>query len=105
VSNSDELLRIEGIRKTFPGVVALEASTSICAGARCMYCSVRTARATVENGTLYASVAQQPAELGRIAVRNAVKAAEGEKVQKSVMVPVKVPVKVVTSENVAEFSG
>ncbi|WP_234046357.1 LacI family DNA-binding transcriptional regulator [Streptomyces adelaidensis] len=55
----------------------------------------------VEAGTLYASVAQQPAELGRIAVRNAVKAADGEKVEKSVMVPVKV----VTKENVAEFSG
>lgn len=34
-------------------------------------------------------------------MRNAVKAAEGEKVQKSVMVPVKV----VTAENVAGFSG
>ncbi|WP_327729633.1 substrate-binding domain-containing protein [Streptomyces sp. NBC_00487] len=55
----------------------------------------------VEAGTLYGSVAQQPAELGRIAVRNAVKAAKGEKVEKSVMVPVKV----VTSQNVAEFSG
>jgi ribose/xylose/arabinose/galactoside ABC-type transport system permease subunit/ABC-type sugar transport system substrate-binding protein len=55
----------------------------------------------VEGGTLYASVAQQPAELGRIAVRNAVRAAEGEKVKKSVMVPVKV----VTEKNVAEFGG
>jgi ABC-type sugar transport system substrate-binding protein len=55
----------------------------------------------VKAGTLYASVAQQPAELGRIAVRNAVKAAEGEKVAESVMVPVKV----VTSENVAGFGG
>lgn len=55
----------------------------------------------VENGTLYASVAQQPAELGRIAVRNAVKAAEGEKLSTSVLVPVKV----VTSKNVAEFIG
>jgi ribose transport system permease protein len=55
----------------------------------------------VKAGTLYASVAQQPSELGRIAVRNAVKAAEGEKVAKSVMVPVKV----VTEENVAGFTG
>jgi len=55
----------------------------------------------VKAGTLYASVAQQPAELGRIAVRNAVKAAEGDKVEKSVMVPVKV----VTKENVADFAG
>ncbi|MEU0159767.1 substrate-binding domain-containing protein [Streptomyces sp. NPDC006261] len=51
-------------------------------------------------GTLYASVAQQPGELGRIAVQNAVKAAKGEKVEKTV----KVPVKVVTRENVADFS-
>ncbi|MFD4235737.1 substrate-binding domain-containing protein [Streptomyces sp. NPDC058542] len=54
----------------------------------------------VEAGTLYASVAQQPAELGKIAVRNAVKAAKDEKVESTV----KVPVKVVTRENVADFS-
>ncbi|OLO29821.1 transporter [Streptomyces sp. MNU77] len=54
----------------------------------------------VEAGTLYASVAQQPAELGKIAVRNAVKAAKDEKVESMV----KVPVKVVTRENVADFS-
>jgi len=57
--------------------------------------------AAVKAGTLYASVAQQPTELGRIAVRNAVKVAEGGKVAKSVMVPVKV----VTKENVAGFTG
>ncbi|KOG42389.1 ABC transporter permease/substrate-binding protein [Streptomyces resistomycificus] len=55
----------------------------------------------VKAGTLYASVAQQPTELGKIAVRNAVKVAEGGKVAKSVMVPVKV----VTKENVAGFTG
>ncbi|MEV2212747.1 substrate-binding domain-containing protein [Streptomyces sp. NPDC050997] len=55
----------------------------------------------VKAGTLYASVAQQPTELGRIAVRNAVEVAEGGKVAKSVMVPVKV----VTKENVAGFTG
>ncbi|WNF30516.1 substrate-binding domain-containing protein [Streptomyces sp. C11-1] len=54
----------------------------------------------VEAGTLYASVAQQPAELGKIAVRNAVKAAKDEEVETMV----KVPVKVVTRENVADFS-
>ncbi|MFJ8773681.1 ABC transporter permease/substrate-binding protein [Streptomyces microflavus] len=51
-------------------------------------------------GMLYASVAQQPSELGRIAVQNAVKAAKGDTVEKTV----KVPVKVVTRENVADFS-
>ncbi|MFE2209634.1 ABC transporter permease/substrate-binding protein [Streptomyces rubiginosohelvolus] len=54
----------------------------------------------VEAGTLYASVAQQPSELGKIAVQNAVKAAKDEKVASTV----KVPVKVVTRENVADFS-
>lgn len=54
----------------------------------------------VEAGTLHASVAQQPKELGRIAVQNAVKAARG----KDVDTMVKVPVKVVTEKNVADFS-
>ncbi|MFI1678374.1 substrate-binding domain-containing protein [Streptomyces sp. NPDC020607] len=54
----------------------------------------------VEAGTLYASVAQQPRELGKIAVRNAVRASQGKKVQGTV----KVPVKVVTSKNVKDFS-
>ncbi|MBT2492992.1 substrate-binding domain-containing protein [Streptomyces sp. ISL-96] len=54
----------------------------------------------VEGGTLYASVAQQPKELGKIAVQNAVKAAQGKKVDSMV----KVPVKVVTKKNVADFS-
>lgn len=53
----------------------------------------------VEAGTLYASVAQQPAELGRIAVRNAIRAADDKKVD----AVVKVPVKVVTEKNVARF--
>jgi ribose transport system permease protein len=55
----------------------------------------------VEGGTLYASVAQQPSQLGKIAVDNALKALQGKKVQETV----KVPVKVVTKENVAGFSG
>jgi ribose transport system permease protein len=55
----------------------------------------------VEAGTLYASVAQQPTQLGRIAVDNALKALQGKKVEETV----KVPVKVVTKENVAGFSG
>ena len=55
----------------------------------------------VEGGTLYASVAQQPTQLGKIAVDNALKALQGKKVEETV----KVPVKVVTKENVAGFSG
>ncbi|MFI6053180.1 substrate-binding domain-containing protein [Streptomyces violascens] len=53
----------------------------------------------VEAGALYASVAQQPAELGRMAVQNAVRAAQGKKPGSAV----KVPVKVVTKKNAAEF--
>ncbi|MET7382278.1 substrate-binding domain-containing protein [Streptomyces sp. NPDC005526] len=55
----------------------------------------------VKDGTLYASVAQQPSRLGRIAVDNALRAAQGRKVATTV----KVPVKVVTKQNVAGFSG
>ncbi|MEC4021022.1 D-ribose ABC transporter substrate-binding protein, partial [Streptomyces sp. H27-D2] len=55
----------------------------------------------VESGSLYASVAQQPEELGKLAVRNAVKAAKGKKVPGTV----KVPVKIVTKKNVADFSS
>ncbi|CAM5728340.1 Transporter OS=Streptomyces fumanus OX=67302 GN=GCM10018772_06110 PE=3 SV=1 [Streptomyces fumanus] len=55
----------------------------------------------VQDGTLYASVAQQPTELGRIAVDNALRAAEGKRVEETV----KVPVKVVTRQNVAGFDG
>jgi ribose transport system permease protein len=55
----------------------------------------------VKQGTLYASVAQQPSQLGKIAVDNALRAAQGKKVETTV----KVPVKVVTKENVAGFNG
>ncbi|MEU9476709.1 substrate-binding domain-containing protein [Streptomyces sp. NPDC048191] len=55
----------------------------------------------VKQGTLYASVAQQPTQLGRIAVDNALRAVRGKKVEPTV----KVPVKVVTRDNVAGFSG
>jgi ABC-type sugar transport system substrate-binding protein len=55
----------------------------------------------VEGGTLYASVARQPSQLGRIAVDNTLKALQGKKVEETV----KVPVKVVTQQNVAGFSG
>ncbi|WP_405912291.1 substrate-binding domain-containing protein [Streptomyces sp. NBC_00963] len=54
----------------------------------------------VKAGTLYATVAQQPAELGKLAVQNAVRASHGKKVGSMV----KVPVKVVTKKNAADFS-
>ncbi len=92
----DELLRIEGLRKTFPGVVAKAGKSVSVVG----FDGTPDGLKAVEAGTLYASVAQQPAELGKIAVQNAVKAAKDEKVASTV----KVPVKVVTRENVADFS-
>ncbi|MDP9846447.1 substrate-binding domain-containing protein [Streptosporangium lutulentum] len=54
----------------------------------------------IQDGTLNASVAQQPALLGQQAVQGAIKAANGEKVEATVAVPVKV----VTKDNVAEFA-
>jgi ABC-type sugar transport system substrate-binding protein len=53
----------------------------------------------VEDGTMVATVAQQPKVLGRKAVEQAVKAARGETVQQVV----DVEVKVVTKQNLAEF--
>ena len=55
----------------------------------------------VQGGTLCASVAQQPSQLGRIAVDDALKALRAKKVEETV----KVPVKVVTQRNAAGFSG
>jgi ribose transport system permease protein len=54
----------------------------------------------VRAGTLYASVAQQPRLLGRLAVRNAVRAARGDEIHAAV----KVPVKVVTARNIRQFA-
>ncbi|HEY8374504.1 MAG TPA: substrate-binding domain-containing protein [Pseudonocardiaceae bacterium] len=56
--------------------------------------------AAIEAGQLAASIAQQPREIGRQAVEQAVRAARGEQTQQTIQVPVKV----VTKENVAEFT-
>lgn len=53
----------------------------------------------VKEGRMAATVAQQPAELGKIAVDQAIAAIEGKAPEKKIGVPVKV----VTVENVAEF--
>ncbi|MEV5954374.1 substrate-binding domain-containing protein [Streptomyces sp. NPDC051987] len=55
----------------------------------------------VKNGTLFASVAQQPSQLGKIAVDNALKSIKDQKIPSAI----KVPVKVVTKDNVAGFTG
>lgn len=52
----------------------------------------------VQDGTLTGTIAQQPGELGKLAVRQAISAIEG-KADKTVPVPVKT----VTKENVSEF--
>ncbi|MET8761967.1 substrate-binding domain-containing protein [Lentzea sp. NPDC004782] len=54
----------------------------------------------IQDGTLAATIAQQPKLLGSKAVEQAVKAAKGETVQQVV----DVEVKVITKQNVAEFS-
>lgn len=54
----------------------------------------------VKKGTLTSTVAQQPAELGKMAVRNAMRVVEGSPVDPQI----KVPVKVVTKKNVDRFS-
>ncbi|WP_229371344.1 substrate-binding domain-containing protein [Umezawaea beigongshangensis] len=54
----------------------------------------------VQDGTMAATVAQQPKVLGRQAVEQAVKAAKGEQVQQVI----DVEVKIVTKQNVAEFA-
>lgn len=53
----------------------------------------------VKAGRLTATVAQQPEQLGEMAVRNAVRAVNKSDVDKDV----KVPVKVITEDNVGEF--
>ncbi|GAA2615175.1 hypothetical protein GCM10009863_31140 [Streptomyces axinellae] len=54
----------------------------------------------VKKGTLSSTVAQQPAELGKMAVRNAMRIIDGSTVDPKI----KVPVKVVTKKNVERFS-
>ena len=53
----------------------------------------------IQAGTLVATIAQQPAELGRLAVELAVKAIKGETIEKTV--PVEVVA--VTKANVGDF--
>ncbi|MEU5878924.1 substrate-binding domain-containing protein [Spirillospora sp. NPDC047279] len=55
----------------------------------------------VQEGTMTASIAQQPRLLGRIAVQSAVKAANGEKIGATYAVPVKVA----TKANASEFTS
>lgn len=55
----------------------------------------------VQQGTMHATIAQQPEKLGKRSVELAVKAARGQQVPSEV----KVPVEAVTQENVAEFLG
>lgn len=53
----------------------------------------------VKEGKMAGTVAQQPTELGKVAVENALKVIGGQKVEKNIPVPVKI----VTKDNVSEF--
>lgn len=55
----------------------------------------------VQQGTMHATIAQQPAQLGKRSVELAVRAAKGEQVPPQVQVPVEA----VTQDNVGEFLG
>lgn len=59
------------------------------------------ALAAVEAGTMVGTIAQQPAELGKVAVETALKVVNGSTVEQKIPVPVKV----VSKENVAEFKN
>lgn len=54
----------------------------------------------IEKGTLNTSIAQQPAELGKMAVRNAIRKVEGNDPDKEIMVPVVT----VDKRNVSRYS-
>src|SRR5215218_3245720 len=56
------------------------------------------ARGAILNGTMDASVAQSPAQMGALAVENALKLLKGEQVQPEFVVPIKL----VTKENLGE---
>jgi len=53
----------------------------------------------IQDGKMNATIAQQPAEMGRLGVENAVKVLDGQSVQSSIQIPVKL----VTKDNVAQF--
>jgi ribose transport system substrate-binding protein len=55
--------------------------------------------AAIESGTMNATVAQKPAELGRASVEAMVSALDGDDVEPEIMLPVEV----VTSKNLADF--
>jgi ribose transport system substrate-binding protein len=58
------------------------------------------ARGAIQKGTMDASVAQSPAQMGALAVENAVKLLKGEQVNPEFVVPIKL----ITKENAAEGS-
>ncbi|MGH9283400.1 MAG: substrate-binding domain-containing protein, partial [Acidimicrobiales bacterium] len=54
----------------------------------------------VKKGTMNTTIAQQPGELGKMAVRNALRVVEGSDVDATI----KVPVKTVSKKNIDSFS-
>jgi ABC-type sugar transport system substrate-binding protein len=61
--------------------------------------AVADALKAIQDGKMNATIAQQPAEMGRLGVENAVKVLDGQSVQSSI----RIPVKLVTKDNVAQF--
>nr|WP_165874148.1 ribose ABC transporter substrate-binding protein RbsB [Rubrobacter taiwanensis] len=62
--------------------------------------AIEDAIGAIREGRMNATIAQQPEEMGRLGVENAIKAIEGERVPEEIPVEVKL----VTQENVEEFA-
>lgn len=62
--------------------------------------AIEDALGAIREGRMNATIAQQPEEMGRLGVENAIKAIEGERVPEEIPVEVKL----VTQENVEEFA-
>jgi len=63
--------------------------------------AIEDALKAIRDGRMNATIAQQPAKMGSLGVRNAIKVIEGESVPKNIPVEVRL----VTKENVSEFLG
>jgi ribose transport system substrate-binding protein len=61
--------------------------------------AIEDALSAIQDGTINATVAQQPAEIGSLGVENAIRVINGESVEENIPVEVQL----VTPENVSEF--
>ena len=113
------LLEMRGITKHFPGTdpardrgqgfqdaidaqSAVEVVASDSAGDEVKivgFDAIEDALSAIQDGTINATVAQQPAEIGSLGVENAIRVINGESVEENIPVEVQL----VTPENVSEF--